>query len=124
MLSFFTFSKLTTVSGDYILSPKICVERKSISDLVQSLKSGRLYTQAEAMCIHYDIPVLLIEFEQGKSFSLSVTRDEIGGVGTASRLVLLCIHFPKLRIIWSSSPSFTSEIFEELKVHLEPISSD
>lgn len=28
--------------GDYILSPDICVERKSISDLIGSFNSGRL----------------------------------------------------------------------------------
>lgn len=32
--------------GDYILSPEICCERKSIPDLRQSLASGRLYHQA------------------------------------------------------------------------------
>jgi DNA excision repair protein ERCC-4 len=97
------------------VSPTMCVERKSLPDLVQSLKSGRLYTQAEAMCIHYSIPILLIEFDRGKSFSLSISRDE-PGLDTASRLILLCIHFPKLRIIWSPSPNFSAEIFEELKV--------
>jgi DNA excision repair protein ERCC-4 len=101
--------------GDYVLTPKICVERKSISDLVQSLKSGRLYTQAEAMCIHYDIPCLLIEFAQGKAFNLSIPSDD-SGVDTASRLLLLCIHFAKLRIIWSPSPTYTAEMFEQLKV--------
>jgi ERCC4-type nuclease len=34
---------------------------------------------------------------------------------TSSKLVLLTIHFPKLRILWCSSPSETAEIFEELK---------
>lgn len=28
--------------GDYVLSPEMCVERKSLSDLVQSFNSGRL----------------------------------------------------------------------------------
>lgn len=28
--------------GDYILSPDMCVERKSVADLVQSFSSGRL----------------------------------------------------------------------------------
>jgi DNA excision repair protein ERCC-4 len=28
--------------GDYILSPEMCVERKSIADLIQSFNSGRL----------------------------------------------------------------------------------
>ena len=28
--------------GDYILTPDVCVERKSVSDLIGSLNSGRL----------------------------------------------------------------------------------
>ena len=32
----------TLTVGDYILTPDICVERKSVPDLVQSLNSGRL----------------------------------------------------------------------------------
>jgi DNA excision repair protein ERCC-4 len=31
--------------GDYILTPDICVERKSLADLYASFQSGRLYTQ-------------------------------------------------------------------------------
>ena len=41
--------------GDYILSPDMCVERKALPDLIQSLASGRLYNQAESMCKHYKI---------------------------------------------------------------------
>lgn len=58
--------------GDYILSPEVCVERKSLADLFQSFGSGRLYNQAEAMTRYYKTPVLLIEFDQDKSFSLQV----------------------------------------------------
>lgn len=36
---------LTIDVGDYILTPDICIERKSISDLIGSLQSGRLYNQ-------------------------------------------------------------------------------
>jgi len=32
----------TLTIGDYILSPNLCVERKSISDLIGSFNSGRL----------------------------------------------------------------------------------
>lgn len=32
----------TLIVGDYILSPEMCVERKSIPDLIQSFTSGRL----------------------------------------------------------------------------------
>jgi DNA excision repair protein ERCC-4 len=34
-----------------------------------------------------------------------------------SKLVLLTITFPRLRIIWSSSPYATSDIFEDLKIN-------
>ena len=34
---------VTLTVGDYILTPDICVERKSILDLVSSFNSGRLY---------------------------------------------------------------------------------
>ncbi|KAG0301963.1 hypothetical protein BGZ98_007898 [Dissophora globulifera] len=108
----------TITVGDYVLSPNICVERKSISDLISSFASGRLYTQVEAMTVHYDRPVLLIEFDQDKSFSLqdkSEIRADISVTELSSKLVLLTIAFPTLRLIWSSSVHATVEIFEDLK---------
>ena len=63
--------------GDYILSPEMCVERKSISDLKGSFISGRLYHQAEAMSRNYKTPILLIEFDRDKAFALH-SVSEIG----------------------------------------------
>ncbi|KAF7913238.1 hypothetical protein BELL_0545g00090 [Botrytis elliptica] len=111
--------------GDYVLSPNICVERKSIKDLISSFKDGRLYNQAETMLEHYKSPMLLIEFDQGKSFTLEPFADLSGSLSSVSaanassdlqsKLVLLTLAFPRLRIIWSSSPYQTAEIFENLK---------
>ncbi|KAI9786464.1 MAG: hypothetical protein M1839_006924 [Geoglossum umbratile] len=104
--------------GDYILSPDICVERKSIKDLISSFKDGRLYSQAETMGLHYKNPMLLIEFDQNKSFTLEPFADLSGSTtqqDLQSKLVLLTLAFPRLKIIWSSSPYQTAEIFEELK---------
>ncbi|KAJ5699053.1 hypothetical protein N7462_001058 [Penicillium macrosclerotiorum] len=130
--------------GDYILTPDICVERKSIRDLITSLRNGRLYNQAETMLQHYKNPLLLIEFDQNKSFTFdafaSITTNSTfltdygfssSGQATSSSssalanpsnpksaqhlLVLLTLAFPKLKIIWSSSPYQTAEIFSELK---------
>ena len=61
--------------GDYILSPDICIERKSLSDLRQSFISGRLYNQAESMSKFYKIPVLLVEFDGDKEFVLHGPAD-------------------------------------------------
>jgi len=36
----------------------------------------------------------------------------------SSKLVLLTITFPRLRIIWSSNPIATVEIFQDLKVNI------
>ncbi|KAH0556270.1 hypothetical protein GP486_005803 [Trichoglossum hirsutum] len=105
--------------GDYILTPNICVERKSVKDLISSFKDGRLYNQVETMQLYYKNPMLLIEFDQNKSFTLEPFADMSGSVTShtdlQSRLVLLTLAFPRLRIIWSSNPYQTAEIFEELK---------
>ncbi|KAI4866337.1 DNA repair protein [Hypoxylon rubiginosum] len=111
--------------GDYILSPNICVERKSINDLISSFKDGRLYTQAETMFQHYKNPMLLIEFDQNKSFTLEPFADLSGNLRSVnpneapsdlqSKIVLLTLAFPRLRVVWSSSPYQTAEIFEGLK---------
>ncbi|KAI9716793.1 MAG: hypothetical protein M1812_005133 [Candelaria pacifica] len=106
--------------GDYILSPNICVERKSIKDLISSFKNGRLYNQAETMLQHYKNPMLLIEFDQNKSFTLDPFADFTQTPTPTpsdlqSKLVLLTLSFPRLKIIWSSSPYQTSSIFLELK---------
>ncbi|KAM9424119.1 DNA repair endonuclease XPF [Pholidichthys leucotaenia] len=109
---------VTLEVGDYILSPDICVERKSVSDLIGSLQSGRLYTQCLSMTRYYKKPVLLIEFDPAKPFSLTARSDfrhEISSNDISSKLTLLTLHFSRLRILWCPSPHATAELFLELK---------
>ena len=108
--------------ADYVLSPSICIERKSIRDLISSFKNGRLFNQVETMLLHYKNPMLLIEFDQNKSFTLDPFADSTlsstitsNSQDLQSKIVMLTIAFPRLKIIWSSSPYQTAEIFEELK---------
>ncbi len=50
-----------------------------------------------------------------------VGKDGIDPLTIQSKLVLLTLHFPRLRIIWSSSPWATVDIFKDLKLnHPEP----
>lgn len=112
---------VTLEIGDYVLTPDMAVERKSVSDLIGSLNSGRLYTQAQSLCRLYKKPILLIEFDQNKAFSLqgkyyfnSSTPQNV-----ISKLILLTCHFPELRILWCPSPYATAEMFELLKVKRE-----
>ena len=117
--SAFKLMPVTLEVGDYVLSPDICVERKSVPDLIGSLQSGRLYNQAEAMSKHYKMPVLLIEFEREKSFALQALGDMSGDISltsTQSRLCLLVIAFPRLRVMWSRSLHATAEMFATFKI--------
>ncbi|KAL1410200.1 DNA repair protein RAD16 [Vanrija albida] len=125
----------TLTVGDYILSPKMVVERKALPDLEQSLANGRLHTQCEAMSAHYEVCILLIEFEEDK-FGMRTKADaerDASGRQTSepdnwqdtfylqSKLALLALHFPRLRIIWSSSPHESVKILSDLKLnHDEP----
>ncbi|CAG04487.1 unnamed protein product, partial [Tetraodon nigroviridis] len=109
---------VTLEVGDYILSPDTCVERKSVSDLIGSLQSGRLYTQCLSMTRYYRKPVLLIEFDPAKPFSLMARTDfrhEISSNDISSKLTLLTLHFPRLRILWCPSPHATADLFLDLK---------
>lgn len=109
---------VTLEVGDYILTPDTCVERKSVSDLIGSLQSGRLYTQCVSMNRYYRKPVLLIEFDPAKPFSLMARSDfrhEISSNDISSKLTLLTLHFPRLRILWCPSPHATAELFLDLK---------
>jgi DNA excision repair protein ERCC-4 len=45
--------------------------------------------------------------------SFAATRDSL----VQSKLVLLTLHFPNLRIIWSPSPHASAEIFRDLKLN-------
>ncbi|GAB1606690.1 DNA repair endonuclease XPF [Argonauta hians] len=112
---------ITLEVGDYILTPDICVERKSISDLIGSLGNGRLYNQCVAMNRHYKRPVLLIEFDASKYFTLNKYQmdSDVSIRDNTSRLALLTLHFPSLRILWSQNPHATAELFQELKTGRE-----
>lgn len=53
------FSRLPV--ADYVLSPEIAVERKSVNDLVSSVYDSRLFEQAAKLAASYARPYLLVE---------------------------------------------------------------
>ncbi|CDH10786.1 probable DNA repair protein RAD1 [Zygosaccharomyces bailii ISA1307] len=119
--------------GDYIITPDICIERKSIADLIGSIQNHRLVAQCKKMMRNYKYPTLLIEFEEGQSFSLepfserrSYRSKELSTVHPISNklsqdeiqmeLATLAMKFPGLKVIWSSSPLQTVNVILELKI--------
>lgn len=118
---------VTLTVGDFVLSNVHCVERKSISDLFGSFASGRLHTQAEAMSKYYKVPCLLIEFDPMKTFALQNVNEigpDIRMDSICSKISLLVMHFPMLRLLWSKSPHETLKIFKSLKANHEEVDVD
>ncbi|MEM0149450.1 MAG: ERCC4 domain-containing protein [Candidatus Micrarchaeaceae archaeon] len=47
--------------GDYAISDRVCIERKTVSDFESSLIDGRLFEQVGRLKKYYEFPILLIE---------------------------------------------------------------
>jgi len=47
--------------GDYVISPEIAVERKTLRDFASSLFDGRLFQQADRLSSNYSSPFMIIE---------------------------------------------------------------
>jgi len=47
--------------GDYVVSPEIAVERKTVRDLISSIYDGRLFVQCSELVKHYQKPLLVVQ---------------------------------------------------------------
>ena len=47
--------------GDYIVSDRVCIERKTVGDFESSIINGRLFEQAERLAAAYDRPIIIME---------------------------------------------------------------
>ncbi|UXD21845.1 hypothetical protein IPA_08720 [Ignicoccus pacificus DSM 13166] len=47
--------------ADYVISDRVAIERKSVRDLINSLRDGRLFNQAKRLKEEYEKPFFLIE---------------------------------------------------------------
>ena len=87
--------------GDYVLSERVCVERKTTRDFAISMMDGRLFEQASALK-GYERPVLLLEGEE--LYCTNVLPQAIAGA-----LASLVVDFG-LSILWSKNASETAQL--------------
>lgn len=59
---------------DYVVSDRCGIERKKVSDFVNSLKDGRLFSQAKEIASTYERPVLILEGHLPRVFKRSRMR--------------------------------------------------
>ena len=108
------FARLSV--GDYIIAPEIAIERKTISDLINSIYDGRLFIQCSDLIQFYSKPVLLIEgnilnlqfenFTEKQNDEIEITVEKILQIYDALATVALIFRIP---IIHSPSANYTSK---------------
>jgi ERCC4-type nuclease len=59
---------------DYVVSDRVGVERKDVSDFISSLKDGRIFNQARDMTEIYERPIIILEGQVGKALDRSAIR--------------------------------------------------
>ncbi len=89
--------------GDYVVTPEIAAERKSISDFVSSVYDGRLFVQASSLAASYRKPYIIVE---GDTSSIGRLAKSLASYYGALASVTLAYD---LRLIHTSNPEETAE---------------
>lgn len=93
--------QLTT--GDYVCSERVCVERKTVSDFIQSIIDGRVFNQVSSMSECFERPLLLLEGNPEMLFmERNVHPNTIRGA-----LASLAID-SKIPVIWTKNAEETA----------------
>ncbi len=99
--------------GDYLIGEKICVERKSVKDFVDSLVDKRIFEQLRKMKEYYEKPVLIIEGEKDWYGVRKVHPNAIRGL-----LSSIAVDY-EIPIIKSKNDYDTSQIIKSLGERME-----
>jgi ERCC4-type nuclease len=87
--------------GDYIVSDRVCIERKTVPDFEGSIMNGRLFDQLTRLRETYKLPILILE---GDREDLRLNNNVINGTIAA---VYVDYGIP---VIFSEGPENTAEI--------------
>lgn len=84
----------TLAVGDYLLSDRVCVERKTAADFVSSITDRRLFQQLTALKENFEKPILLVEG--------SDIYDRLNPNAVQGALAAISLDF-QIPMIWSRS---------------------
>jgi Fanconi anemia group M protein len=90
--------------GDYLLSKRVCVERKAIGDFLQSIVDSRLFKQLSNMNESYDNPVLIIEGDENIFTERKIHENAINGA-----LASIAIDYA-IPILWTKNQLETANL--------------
>ena len=97
--------------GDYIVSERIGVERKSANDFVKSIVDGRLFDQARRLREVFEKPVMIIEGSLSKALkAFNVRRSAVQGAYLALGIDMGIV------IVFTRSEEESAEIIKRLAI--------
>ncbi|MGC8710448.1 MAG: ERCC4 domain-containing protein [Candidatus Micrarchaeia archaeon] len=91
----------TLPAGDYILSDRVCIERKTVSDFESSIMNARLFEQLERLKGSFQKPMLIIEGDKG---DMKLSNNVILGA-----TLKVYIDYG-IQVLYSSYPGETAEL--------------
>jgi Fanconi anemia group M protein len=94
--------------GDYVVSDRICIERKAVPDFESSLINGRLFEQAKMLKESYEHPIIIVE---GDVEDFRLAKNVI--IGT---FVALYVD-NGIEVIMSRNPKETYEFIKVIAKH-------
>lgn len=97
--------------GDYIISEKTGIERKTAEDFIKSLLDGRLFDQASRLQETFEKPIIIIEGNIFKADLGKMRRSSITGA-----LVTLIIDM-NIVVIQTRNEFETAEIIRQIALH-------
>jgi len=75
-----TVSYETLTIGDYLFSD-VCIERKTVGDLLKSLRDGRIWNQLKGAKENYPRPMIILEGALPYSYNKKTAVDEMKVIG-------------------------------------------
>ncbi len=99
--------------GDYCISDRVCIERKTIRDFESSMITGRLFKQIKVLSENYKLPILIIE---GDKADFILNGNSIEGA-----IIFLYLTY-KIQIIISKNPKETAHILYRITKQEETLS--
>ncbi len=93
--------------GDYVVSDRVGIERKTVDDFIQSIIDQRVFKQLSELSRAYEAPLLIIEGEN------LYVRGGIKPEAVRGALVSVALDF-KIPIFWTRNPKETAEVIRTI----------
>ena len=74
-----TIGMVTLLTGDYLIEDKIIVERKTLSDFLNSIKNGRIFQQAYRISQSGKNGLIILEGDKSMADASSMSRKAVQG---------------------------------------------